>query len=78
MTEVSAIKPVDLSAIKAKSSRSAVATKLLSLEVGQGFEVKGVERNDLTSLLTFNGKRERRSFSSKKLGALHYLVFRTA
>lgn len=78
MAELSAIKSVDLSTIKAPSSRSPVATKLLSLEVGQGFEIKGVERNELSNLLTSTGKRDRRKFSCKKLGTLHYLIFRRA
>lgn len=78
MAELSAIKSVDLSAIKVTTGRSPVQTKLLSLEIGQGFEIKGMERSDLSNLLSAVGKRDRRKFSSKKLGTLHYLIFRRA
>jgi hypothetical protein len=75
--ELSKISSVDLSSIRIKPRRSPLRTKIEALEIGQGFEVTGVERSDI-SLYVSAMKKEGRSISTKRLGDLHYLVFRYA
>ena len=78
MTELSAIKSVDLSSVRVRTDRSPFTTKTLSLEVGQGFEVEGRERSDISAQISALGRKEKRSFATKKIGELHYLVYRYA
>lgn len=78
MSNVSEFKEVDLSIVRVRGSRHPIIAKLLNLEVGQGFEVKGEERGKIAHLVSVEGKKTKRSFGTKRLGPEHYLVYRYA
>ena len=79
MFQFSEIKAVDLSSLPVVGrKRSEFTNKLLALEVGQGFEVGGMLRNNLASRVNLAGKVNKRSFGVATIGDGNFLVFRKA
>lgn len=74
--ELSSIKSVDINAmVRVGALRGPLTTKCLSLNVGEGFEVKGKAREELQYALA-QAKKEGMVLGTRKLGSLHFLIFR--
>lgn len=71
--KVGEIQKVD---IHVRSNRSPITTKLHNLEVGEGFEVKGVERGSITVPAAAIKRNTGKTFGTRLLGPLHFLAYR--
>lgn len=60
------------------SHRSEVTRKLGQLEVGQCFEVSGMDRHRLSSAVHFVGKRDGKKFKTRTLSGGVVGIWRTA
>lgn len=78
MFETTGIHKIDLNSIRINSSRSEVTTKAANLDVGEGFEVKGWERDRIMAATGLAKKGTNKKFGTNRLGQLHFLVFRKA
>lgn len=78
MAEISSIQSVDLKSIRIPSRRGQLLTKLAALEVGQGFEITGMEQSRVCNRASSYGKSANRSFATKSLGVGKTLVYRYA
>lgn len=74
--EIGKVQTFDLSTISVRNSKnSPLSIKFMGIDAGQGFEVKGKERTELSFFQTKLGKEGKR-FAISKLGELHYRVVR--
>lgn len=79
MFQYSEIKAVDLNNLPGrKREKGEFTQKLLALEVGQGFEVVGMNRNNVGSRLSMASKLHNRSFGTTLVESGALLVFRKA
>ena len=79
MFQFSEIKAVDLDNLTgSRAKKSEFTTKLLALEVGQGFEVSGMTRGNVASRCNVAGRMNKRSFGTSAIEGGALLVFRKA
>ena len=64
--------------IRIMTNRNPLVAKLANLEVSQGFEVTGEEGERINWMMSYAAKGTTKRFGRKRLGTLHYLVFRKA
>ena len=75
--ELSASKSIDLSSIRIHPKRAELSTRVLALDVGQGFEAHDIEHEQMVYAREI-ARSAGRKVSLRKMGKHHYLIARVA